>query len=94
MGEAKPEMPNDFEMNKLVRANPVAQAIFFRIILKLFRTIACGSSSSNQYSQDIDANGKTMGFYGPLDFVALKTEKTDRMAQHAYGLICSRFFKL
>ena len=62
LGEAKPVMPNDFEMIKLVRANPVAQAIFFRIILKLFRTIACGFSSSNQYSQDVDANGKPMGF--------------------------------
>ena len=35
-----------------------------------------------------------MGFFGPLDFVALKAEKSGRMAQHTYGLICSRFFKL
>jgi hypothetical protein len=37
LGEAKAVMPNDFEMIKLVRTNLVAQAIFFRIILKLFR---------------------------------------------------------
>ena len=30
LGEAKPVMPNDFEMIKLVRANPVARATFFR----------------------------------------------------------------
>ncbi len=78
-------MPNDFEIIKLVRANPVAQVIFFRIILKLIRTIACGFSSSNQYSQDVDANGKPMGFFGPLDCVPLKAEKSDRMAQHAHG---------
>ena len=83
LGEAKPIMPNDFEMIKLVRANLVAQAIFFRIILKLFRTIACGFSSSNQYSQHVDANGKPMGFFGPLDLVALlKAEESGRMAQH------------
>jgi hypothetical protein len=29
-------MPNDFEKTKLVRANPVAHAIFFRIILFFF----------------------------------------------------------
>ena len=73
-------MPNDFEMIKQVRSNPVAQAKFFRIILKLFRTIACGFSSSNQYSQDVDVNGKPMGFLGPLDFVALKAEESSRMA--------------
>ena len=28
------------------------------------------------------------------DFVALKAEESGRMAQHAYGLICSRFVKL
>jgi hypothetical protein len=67
LGEAKPVMPNNFEIIKLLRANPVAQAIFFRIILKLFRTIACDFFSSNQYSQDVDANGKPMGFFGPLD---------------------------
>jgi hypothetical protein len=93
LGEAKPAMPN-FEMIKLVRANPAAQAIFFRIILKLFPTIACGFSGSNPYSQDVDANGKPMGFLGPLDFAALKAEESGRMAQHAHGLICSRFFEL
>jgi hypothetical protein len=87
-------MPNDFERIKLVRANIVAQAIFFRIILKLFCTIAYGFSSSNQYSQDVDATRKPMGFLGQLDFVALKAEESGRMAQHALGLICSRFFKL
>jgi hypothetical protein len=87
-------MPNDFEMIKLVRANLVAQAIFFRIILKLFRTIACGFSSPNRYSQDVDANGKPMGFFSPVDFVASKAEESSRMAQYAHGLICSRFFKL
>jgi hypothetical protein len=87
-------MPNDFEMIKLVRANHVAQAIFFKNILKLLRTIACGFSRSNQYSQDVDANGKPMRFFGPLDFVALKAEESCRMAQHAHGLICSRFSKL
>ena len=35
-----------------------------------------------------------MGFFGPSDFVALKAEESGRMAQHAHGLICSRFFKL
>ena len=67
-------MPNDFEMIKLVRANLVAQAEFFRFFKKLFRKIACGFSSPYQYSQDIDANGKTKGFFGPMDFVALKAE--------------------
>jgi hypothetical protein len=94
LGEAKPLMPNDFEMIKLVRANHVAQAIFFRIILKLFHKIACGFSSSNQYSQDVVANGKPISFFGPLDFVALKAQKPGRMAQHVHGLICSRYFKL
>ncbi len=36
LGEAKPVIPNDFEMLKLVRANHVAQEIFFRIILNCF----------------------------------------------------------
>ena len=63
-------------MIKLVRANLVAQAIFLRITLKLFRTIACGFSSSNPYSQDVDANGTPMGFFGPLNFVALKAEES------------------
>jgi len=94
MGEAKPVMPNDFEMNKLARANLVAQAIFFGIILKLFRKIACGFSSHNQYSQDLDDNGRPMRFFGIVDFVALKAEELGRMAQHAHKLICSRFFKL
>ncbi len=35
-----------------------------------------------------------MGFFGPLDFVALKAEELSRMEQHAHRLICSRFFKL
>jgi hypothetical protein len=83
-------MPIDFEMIKLVQANPIAQAIFFRIILKLFLTIACGFSNSYQYSQNDDANGKLMGFFGPLDFVALKAEESGRMEQHAHGLICSK----
>ena len=74
-------MPNDFEMIKQVRANPVAQAIFFRIILKHFHSIACGFSSFNQYSKDVDANGKPTGFFGPLDFVALKAKELGRMAQ-------------
>jgi hypothetical protein len=94
LGKAKSVMPNDFEMIKLVRANSVAQALFFRIISKLFRTIACGFSTSNQDSQDVDANGKPISFFGPLDFAALKAEELGRMAQHAHGLICSRFFRL
>ena len=48
-------------------------------------------SSPNQYSQDVDANGKPMGFFGLVDFAALKAEETCRKAQHALGLICSRF---
>ncbi len=63
-------MPNDFEMIKLLRANLLAQGKFFRIILKLFRKIACGFSSPKQYSQDVDANGKPMSFFKPVDFVA------------------------
>jgi hypothetical protein len=47
LGEAKLVMPINVEIIKLVRANPVAQAIFFRIIFKLFCAIACGFSSSN-----------------------------------------------
>jgi hypothetical protein len=35
-----------------------------------------------------------MGFFGPVNFVALKAEESFSMAQHAHGLICSRFFKL
>jgi hypothetical protein len=80
-------MPNDFEIIKLVRANPVAQAMFFRIILKLFRTFSCGFSSSNQYSRDVYANGKPMGVFGPMVFVTLKAKESGRMAQHAYCLI-------
>jgi hypothetical protein len=60
----------------------------------LFRNIACGFSSFNQYSQDVDANGKPMSFFGHVDFAALRAEESGRMAQHAHGLICSRFFKL
>ena len=63
MGEAKPMMLNYFKMIKLVRANHVAQAILFRIIIKLVIKIACGFSSPNQYSQDVDANGRPMGFF-------------------------------
>ena len=81
-------------MIKLVRSNHVEEATFFRNILKLFRTIACGFSIHNQYSQDVDANGKPMGFFGPLIFLELRAEESSRMAQHAHGLICSRFFKL
>jgi hypothetical protein len=77
---AKPVMHNDFKMIKSVRGNPDAQAIFFRIILKMFRRIIYGFSSSNQYSQDVDANGKPMGFFGPIDFVALNVEESGRMA--------------
>ena len=77
-----------------MRANHVAQAIFFRFLFKLFRKIACGFSSPNQYSNNVDANGKPMGFLCPLDFVALKAEESYHMAQHAHGLICSSFFKL
>jgi hypothetical protein len=47
LGEAKPINANDFEMIKLVKANHVAQEIFLRIILKMFRTIARGFSCSN-----------------------------------------------
>ena len=72
-------------MIQLVRENPVAQAIFFRIILKSFRTIACGFSSSNLYSRDVDANGKPMGFFGPLDFVALYKGRGIR----SYGTTCT-----
>ena len=32
-----------------------------------------------------------MGFFGPLNFVALKAEETRRMAQHAHGLIVIDF---
>ncbi len=92
MGEAKPVMPNESEIIKLVRANPVAHAIFFRIILKSFRKIACGFSSPIQYSHDFDANGRPVGFFIPVDFVALKAAESCRMAQHAHGLMCSRFF--
>jgi hypothetical protein len=35
-----------------------------------------------------------MGFFGSLDFVALKSEESGRMSHHAHKLICSRFFKL
>jgi hypothetical protein len=63
-------------------------------MLELFRKIARGFSSLNHYSQDVDANGKPIRFYGLDDFVALKAEESGRMSQHAYGLICSRFVKL
>jgi len=94
LGESKHVMPNEFEMIKLVRANHVTQAIVFRIILKVFRKIACGYSSSNQFSHDVDANGKPMGFFDSLDLVALNAKETGRMAQNAHGLICSRFSRL
>jgi len=68
--EAKHVMPNDFEMIKWVRANRVAQTTFFRIVFKIFRKIACGFSSSNQYSQDVDAKRKSIGFFGLVNFVA------------------------
>ncbi len=35
-----------------------------------------------------------MELFGPVNLVALKAEESGRMAQHAHGLICSRFFKL
>ena len=47
MAEAKPVIPNYFEMIKLERANHGAHALFFRILLKLFSKIACGFSSPN-----------------------------------------------
>ena len=47
--------------------------------------------NGNKFS---DTECDTMGSFGPLDFVALKGEELGRMAQHAHGLICSRFFKL
>ena len=87
-------MPNDFEMIKLVLANLVAQAVFFRIVLKLFRKTACGFSGPYPYSQDVDNNVKPMELLGLVDSVALKTEEMGRMAQHAHGLFCSRFSNL
>ena len=58
MGEIKHAMPNNFEVIKLVRANFVAQAIFFRIVHKLFRKIAYyGFLSLSKYSEDIIDNG-------------------------------------
>jgi hypothetical protein len=35
-----------------------------------------------------------MGLFGPSDFLALKAKESSRMAQHAHGIICSRFVKL
>ncbi len=61
--EAKHVMPNDFEMINFVRANLVAQDLFFRIISKLFLKIACGFSSPNQHSKDTDVNRKPMGYF-------------------------------
>jgi hypothetical protein len=91
LGEAKLVMPNDFETIKLVRANPVAQAIFFGIILKLFRTIACGFSSFNLFSQDVDANGKPMGFFRTFGFCSMKGKGI-----RSYGTTCTWtiFFKI
>ena len=63
-------MPNDLKMIKLARVNPIVQA-FFWIVIILFRKITCGYSIPNHYSQDVDDNGKPMGFFGPVDFVAL-----------------------
>jgi len=51
----------------------------------MFRKNACDFSSPNQYSQDVDANGKPMGFFGLVDFVAYKPEELGRMAQHVHG---------
>ncbi len=59
-----------------------------------FRKIGCVFSSLYQYAQDVDANGKSMGFFGLVEFVPLQAEESSRMAQHAHELICSRFFKL
>jgi len=61
-------MPNEFKMIKLVRANHVAQAIFFRIILKLFPKTACGFSSSNQYSQDVAIRQSQIEVYNTNGF--------------------------
>jgi hypothetical protein len=68
-GKSKILMPYDFKIIKLVRANFVAYAIFFQTALKLFRKNACGFSSPNQYSQDVDTNGKPMGFSALLIFL-------------------------
>ncbi len=87
-------MPNDFKMFKLVRANHVAQAIFFKIILKPFRKIACGfSSPTNQYSQDVNATRKPIEVFGLVDFLAFKGEESGRMAQHAHGLFFFQIFQ-
>ncbi len=72
----------------------VAQALFFKIVLKLFRKIVCVFSSPNQYSQDVHDNGRPTGFFGLVDLVALIVEESGCMAQHAHGLICSHFFLL
>jgi hypothetical protein len=55
-------MYNDFEIIIFLRDNHDAQAISFKIIIYFFRKIDCGFSSANRYSQDVDANGKQMGF--------------------------------
>ena len=69
-------MPNELEMIKLVRADHVAQAID----LFIFRKIFCGCTGPYQYSQDFGANEKHVGCFGLVDFVALKAEKSGRMA--------------
>ena len=81
-------------MIKLVRANHLAQAFFFIIILKFYRKIACDFSSPNQYSHDVDVNGKPLGLFDLVDFAILKAKESSRMAQHTRRLICSRFFTL
>ena len=49
--------------------------MYYLTVLELFRKLACGFKKSAQYSQDVNANGKPTGFFGPMDFVALKVEE-------------------
>lgn len=92
-GSDAPEI-DDWEMIQLIRKRPIAQAIFFREVISAFLEVACGFKSGSVYFQSVDENGRALGFFGPLDRVNIKVEESGRLAQHAHGLLGSRFFKL
>ena len=92
-GSNPPEI-DDWEMIQLVRKRPMAQAIFFREVISAFLEVACGFKGVAVYSQSVDDNGRALGFFGALDRVNMKVEESGRLAQHAHGLLGSRFFKL
>ena len=72
----------------------MAQAVFFHTTIEIFKEVACGFVGDHPYFQSVDQDGKPLGFFGPLDQIHIGAEESGRAAQHAHGLLGSRFFKL